>query len=255
MTAFLSTTGDFSASYADAGTITMNRNGLIGEFLFHRNFATSRINTAGAKAVSTAVEVVGNGAIPPVYGDHQVQLGDAAGFDTGIAMPTGAQTIVLVCSMQAVDGTALSSNALYSGRSAQANGALNIQWDATYGHCARLADTTTTTAVLSNLPQRPLTGLRCLIASLSGSAQGSTLTYGEYGGGALLQQATAPLAVARSVAACDLVTGCTTGIAVGAYPARVLYTARLDYNRELSAAEKLGVYQELRALLAPWKAI
>jgi hypothetical protein len=107
--------------------LTSNRTGLIGEMLFGRNIATSRVNSAGLKA--NGFEALTGNPAAPVYGDHQIELGNGAGLDTGISSPLGAQTILIACSPAVVDAAAPATS-VYSGSSLAVPGRLNINFQA-----------------------------------------------------------------------------------------------------------------------------
>jgi len=248
MPGIISPTADFSASGLGRGLfLTTNRTNLISEFLFGRNLATSRVNSAGMKA--NAAEALTGAAVAPVYGDHEAELGNGAGIDTLVAMPGVAHTMLLVCGVQGADAATLATDTILSGVSSGFNGRLAVTVAAgklTFS----LADVSATPASLPNLPARPLSAHRCLIASISGSAAASIMTIEEFAGGQLLQSASAPTAGARTAPAGTIVVGNSSHIGPGTFPARVKHAARLDWDRQLSAAERLAAYQEVRAILA-----
>jgi hypothetical protein len=113
-------------------------------------------------------------------------------------------------------------------------------------------DSAISAVALATPPVRPLTDFRCYILSLAGAAQASAFTLSEYKGGAFIQKATVGLAVARAQNAHNLVTGNSTALGPGGagYTGRANHVARLDWSRELTDAEKLAAYLELRAVLA-----
>jgi hypothetical protein len=250
MPGIIAPTADFSAAgLGRALQLTTNRNGLVGEFLFGRNLATSRINSAGLKA-NAAEALIGTAQAPapaPIYGDHQVELGNGAGIDTGV-VATPTQTIMLVATVASVDADQLPAIAILHGASFGDPARANMGIQAPSINFSVSADGN---AVLPAKPSGAFTAPRALVSRIGGLAAGSVTKLDEYMGGVRTQGGSSAITNARPAPTYTTVIGNSNTLAAGgAFQARLRYTSALIWSRMLTDAEVLAAYLELRMVLA-----
>lgn len=243
MPGIISPTADFSASgLGRALQLTTNRASLVGEFLFGRNLATSRINSAGLK-VPASEALVGAPAVP-VYGDHQMEVGNGAGLDTLVAA-TDAMTCMVICT-----GETAGTQILLGADSAAA-ARFNLL---TVGTSANLtvAGGNPAAVVLPGALTGNTTDFRALVMRISGVAAGAALAIDEYRGGVRTQGAKSALTATVARGAYTRVVGNSSTIGANAgYTARNRFAAYLHWSAYLSDDAVLAAYAELRAVLAP----
>jgi hypothetical protein len=218
--------------------LTTNRAALVGEFLLGRNIATSRVNSAGAGANGSEV-LVGN-PIAPVYGDHQLELGNGAMLDTAVPA-TDAMTCLVACTGD------VSSAQVFLGASVAASGRLNLLT----GGASVVATLGNSNLALPGALSGPAADFRVLVARLGGTAAGSPAAIDEYRAGVRVQGAKTTLAGALVRQDYTRVIGGSSTIGAGAgYPVRNRFASYLHWSAYLSDADVLAAYLELRAVLA-----
>lgn len=253
MVGFTSLAANFTAAGLGKSQITTNRTGLVAEFLFGRDLATSKVNSAGAKV---AAAVFSNGtAVPPVYSDHRVSLGSGTGLDSGVA-PVGAMTMLGIMQADVVDGAALSSGVFYFGATAADAGRAML--------CTKTGGTSNPgfglggasgTIPLTNLPQRPLTDFRGMALRIGGIATGSAYAVDEMKAGVRVQGIAGTTTTDRGTLTGTIEIGATGNVGTGgSWDSKVNYAAAVFWNRYLTDGELLAAYQEVRAFLAPYVA-
>jgi hypothetical protein len=247
MPGIITPTADFSAS--NLGRIiqlTTNRTGLVGEFIYGRNFATTALNSAG----------VGSGAIltqgtppAPVYGDHQLELGNGVGFNTNIPW-SAAMTIMIATDIQQTDAASITNSVLFIGSSVVDDG--EVIMDAYVGTPMEFNAVGHGLVNLPSLPTRPLSDFRALTGRIGGLASGSPISIDEYKSGVRTQGRASTTTSARTLpnTGSVLIGGHIGYPSGGSFSTRPLFVSALIWNVALSDAATLAAYLEFRTALA-----
>lgn len=233
----LTVTGaDFSANnLGRVVKLTSDRTGLVGEYIFGRNRATSLINGVDGGITPTV-------NVDPTYGDHRASVDAATSkyFNTLVA-DADDLTLALVLAYPA---NAYASRTLFG---TGVGHKLNMYATASPGVRLQVVatDATAPEAVLA-APQAPLTDFRMLTGRINGPTNIS-LEVDEFKGGERVQNVLVETVKSR--------VPDTTPIAIGTLLNTTTYAlgydvaAALIWHRTLSDAELLAAYLEVREVL------
>ncbi|KQM88461.1 hypothetical protein ASE67_01500 [Sphingomonas sp. Leaf23] len=233
--------------------LTTNRAGLVGEYLFGQDLIQSRENSATPNA-TLATEVLTGAAVPPVYGDHRVELGNGAGLATGlIGMPV--QTILLFAAVAGSDAPDLTQvptpKHIFHGATVAEAGRLTMTTSVINGVLSIGATPNGNASDARFTPAAPFTAIRGIASRIFGLLAGSRITMDEYKGGALINHAEAVLSADRPNPTYGIVVGNSNAVAAGGdFRERVQHAMCLIWSRYLTDAELLAAYLEARANLA-----
>lgn len=233
--------------------LTTNRAGLVGEYLFGQDLIQSRENSATPNATLASEAVIG-AAVPPVYGDHRVELGNGAGLQTGIVgMP--AQTVLLFASVAGSDAPDLTQvptpKHIHHGATAAEAGRVNMTTTVDGGRLVVTTSSVGTAGDARFTPSAPFTAIRGLASRISGIAAGSKMAMTEYKGGALTNHAEWATGDVRPAPTYGIVIGNSNTVAAGGdFRERVQHALCLIWSRYLTDAELLAAYLEARSNLA-----
>lgn len=234
---------DAAADYsgANAGRVlalTTDRAGLVGEFLFGRNQATSVFNSASDGAAGGVM----HGTV--AYDDHFLDdFGDAAWLDTGVG--DAATLTVLVVSKPAANASFI----CYAGTGTAGGAQLalyRVGGGLTWQHC-NASNVTTGLVVATGTPTAPDTDYRGLAGRTNGLVN-PPMKVDEFKGGVRTQGASITGSATRVLDTRPILIG-TIGAGVFS-GGEADFAAALIWHRYLSDAELLAAYIEARATLA-----
>lgn len=220
---------DFSSNALN-DTLTTVRLGLIGEYVFGSSLVESRNNWANLAAPLTDIGT-------PVIGSNYADLG-VSGFDTGLYESENITMIGI--GYGTISGFAsLVTN--FNGSNASTSSGIFIHAGTNLSYCqAHSADNTNQTNTLA-LAQ-PEDEYRMVVGRISsGTNYAQKLDQFKAGSHTLNHQVIAKTRVGNSVNPLKISTGFTSAIRMA---------GALIYNRVLSDAELLQVYNEVRARMA-----
>jgi hypothetical protein len=227
--------------------ISDRRANLVGEFLFGESLTTSRDNSSSLTAPDGAELLVGS-PVPPVYGEHQVELGNGAYFNTNITT-LAAFTILIPMTIGLVDPAASPvTEQFFLGSTLADSGRISLR-----GSTSSLIYNLNTPGVpnLTLTPTAPFAGFRVIALRSEGLASGSAYAIDEFMGGARKQVAKGVTAAARAAAAGSHVIGGAGVVAANSgFVLRSNFVAPLFYNAYLSDADLLSAYLAPAAILA-----
>jgi hypothetical protein len=235
------TGADYSASnIGRVIKLTTNRTGLVGEYLFGRNRATSLVNGVDGGTIPSVP------VADPTYGDHVASMDASANkyINSGLS-DADKITIAVVCAFPASAyvnrtlagfGVGKSLN-IYSGPSSS------------FGLATQATDATQPACGLPAAPTAPLTDPRMIVSRVDGPTNFS-LNIDEYKNGGRTQGSGLVTTVKNRLAEA------TTKLSFGSLPSTGSFAlgfdevAALVWHRYLSDAEVLAMYLEVRTVLA-----
>lgn len=253
---FSSSSANYSNFYADAGQIvTAFRAGVTGEFLFGRDKSTSCINSGGI--LYPGVEQLAGAAVAPVYGNHQVELGNGAGIKTNVPASPAFTAMVITTvadTDRALDNTA-PNQCLLIGADVADKSRVGLQ---IFGGQVQINMSGIGVTKAGFAPSGKANQFRALAMRVGGTGIATDPTsIDEFMGGSRTQSVSSTVGATRDAPNYIVTAGNSGTVAAGGnlYQSRVFQAGFFYCNRYVTDAELLAAYLNWRTFLAPWKDI